>query len=404
MSLSAYVSLYDDASLLGPALAAAAPLVDEIVVVDGAYAWMAPFLAGRDLTRSGPRVEAALAPFHGKLRVLHGTWANEPEKRATGFAACRNRYVLRLDADEVFVPDHAALRRFRDGPHGVGQAPAPTLAAPGWMQAPAGGGPFTPLGVAFDREQVSALDHLAHLWLVMPDVERARIPPSDPAVIAPDPVGFVAHLTTWRLPEDAANRARFYILNYVRETGRLPLLPGFDLARDGFEGLQRTLGPAALDALFRNHPIVTGALDMAGCELRPVPPEVPQERLAPLHAAFLAAHAEASRRLCAEGRLFAQGEPISLDATGPDALPALRPDGTMRVEVSHPLAAARVRAQWLLAAPPWSVDAEGTAVCDGHVAQLALPSEPDGPVLRRIITLQLWLRGAGPFGHFRPLA
>ena len=76
----------------------------------------------------------------------------------------------------------------------------------------------------------------------------------------------------------------------------------------------------------------------------------------------------------------------------------------MRVEVSHPLAAARVRAQWLLAAPPWSVDAEGTAVCDGHVAQLALPSEPGGPVLRRIVTLQLWLRSADKFGRFRPLA
>ena len=378
--------------------------MDEIVVVDGAYRWMAPLLDTPDPSRSGAAVDAALAPFWDKLRVVHGVWADELEKRMAGFAACRGRTVLRLDADEVFVPDRDALRAFRGGAHGVGQAPAPLLVAPGWMQAPAGGGPLAPLGVVFDRERVGAAEHLAYLWLVLPGAERDRVPPGDPALIAPAPAGFVAHLTAWRLPEDAARRARFYVLNYVRETGRLPLLPAFDLARDGFAGLERALGRDGLDGLFRNHPICTGALAMTGCELRPVPPEVPQAGLAPLHAAFLAAHAVANRRLCAEERSFCQGELVSLDATGPDALPALRLDGTMTVEASHPVAAARVRVQWLLAAPPWSREADGTATPAGREARLALPPDPVGPVLRRIVTLQLWLHGAGPVARLRLVA
>ena len=304
----------------------------------------------------------------------------------------------------MLVPDLAAMRRIQDAGLGVGQAVAPILAAPGWMRVPAASAPLPRLGILFDRERVPAREHLAYLWLVAPDAELAGVPPRDPAQIAPDPVAFLAHLTLWRRPEDAARRARFYILNYVRDTGCLPLLPHFALERDGFAGLLREIGAEALAAHFCNHPIVTGALDMTGNELRRAPPEPPRDTLAPLHAAFLDAHAAANRQLCAEGRFFAQGEPISLDATGPDALPALQQDGTLRVEVSHPLAAARIHGQWLLAAPPWNAEAEGTVACGGRVAVFSLPPDPPGPVLRRIVTLHMWLHDAGFFGRFRPLA
>jgi hypothetical protein len=404
VTLSAYLSLYEDSSLLGAALASVGPLVDEIVVVDGAYEWMRPFLAGGDPRRSGPRVEAALAPYRDKLRVVSGTWANEVEKRQAGFAACQHRFVLRLDADEVLVPDLRTLRRVRDAGSGVGQAAAPIMATPEWMQAPAAGGMLPRLGVLFDRDRVSARDHLAYLWLVLPDAERADIPPPDPGLIAPDPVGFLAHLTLWRTPGDAAQRARFYVLNYVRETGRLPLLPNFALDRDGFAGLLGEIGPESLAAHFQNHPIVAGALDMVGHELRPAPADLSPSVLAPLHAAFLGAQAVANRRLCADGRPFAQGEPISLDATGPDALPALKRDGTLQVELSHRLTVGRLRVQWLLAAPPWSVEAEGAARGDGRLAAFVLPPDPPGPILRRVVTLYMWLHGAGVFGRFRPIA
>src|SRR5918998_598977 len=103
--ISAYLSVFDDWQLLGPSMASIEPLVDEIVVVDGAYAWVAPHLEpGRDPARSDARVRDVLAPFAGKTRFIEGVWRDEMEKRMAGYAACRGRWVLKADADEIVFP------------------------------------------------------------------------------------------------------------------------------------------------------------------------------------------------------------------------------------------------------------------------------------------------------------
>jgi hypothetical protein len=43
INASAYLCLFDDFDLLGPALETIVDRVDEIVVVDGAYRWMLPY-------------------------------------------------------------------------------------------------------------------------------------------------------------------------------------------------------------------------------------------------------------------------------------------------------------------------------------------------------------------------
>lgn len=55
---SAYLSIYDDWDLLEVALKSIADYVDELVVVDGAYEWMVPYLVatGSDPSRSDKRV------------------------------------------------------------------------------------------------------------------------------------------------------------------------------------------------------------------------------------------------------------------------------------------------------------------------------------------------------------
>ena len=403
MSLSAYVSLYEDAALLGPALASVAPFADEIVVVDGAYGWMVPVLGSGDPARSGPAVMAALAPYGKRVRHVAGVWANELEKRVAGYEACRNRHVLRIDADEILLPRGAGLRRWREGGRPVGQAPAPLFVSPDWLEGPAGGGEFAPLGILFDREQVSAWEHLSYLWLVPSKAEASSLAAPDPGRVDPELAGFVAHLTGWRPPDAAARRARFYVLNYIRSEGFWPLLPGFDYGRAGFAGLGELLGAAVLGDLFRSHPIVTGALKEAGTELRPAPPDAPKAVLAKLWEAFHAGQAAANAELCAKGRWFGQGEFLSLDATRPGALPALRGDGTMRVLLSAPASHAAIGVQWLLGGPPWKVEAAGEARLNGTMVELALPPPPDGPVLRRILSLQFWMISTNPIGRFRPL-
>ena len=42
-NFSAYLSIYNDWDILEPALKSIAPYIDELVVVDGGYKWMAPY-------------------------------------------------------------------------------------------------------------------------------------------------------------------------------------------------------------------------------------------------------------------------------------------------------------------------------------------------------------------------
>ncbi|MFO0295315.1 MAG: glycosyltransferase family 2 protein [Rhodospirillales bacterium] len=44
-------------------------------------------------------------------RILEGAWPQEGERRNTGIAACRGRWILEIDADERLHPDLAALIR-----------------------------------------------------------------------------------------------------------------------------------------------------------------------------------------------------------------------------------------------------------------------------------------------------
>ncbi len=135
--LSAYLQIYNDWDFLAPMLRSIAPYVDELVVVDGAYAWMADFLerSGRNPLRSDARVFDALEDSRIPYRVITKLWKNEIEKRMAGYTACEGRYVLRIDADEVMFFDDAELERFFSDGSAIAQVELPSYIAPGWLKA-----------------------------------------------------------------------------------------------------------------------------------------------------------------------------------------------------------------------------------------------------------------------------
>ena len=108
---SAYLSIYNDWDILPSALRSIASHVDELVVVDGAYEWMVPYLTmqGLDPTRSDPRVYAALEASGIPFRVISHTWKHEPEKRLAGYEAFTHDFIYRVDADEIMFFDEPAL-------------------------------------------------------------------------------------------------------------------------------------------------------------------------------------------------------------------------------------------------------------------------------------------------------
>src|SRR6202035_3341065 len=108
---SAYLSIYNDWDILPSALRSVASHIDELVVVDGAYDWMIPYLTmlGLDSARSDPRVYAAIEESGIPFRVISRTWKNEIEKRQTGYEACAHDFIYRIDADEIMFFDDRAL-------------------------------------------------------------------------------------------------------------------------------------------------------------------------------------------------------------------------------------------------------------------------------------------------------
>ena len=358
--VSAYVSIFDDWQLLDAALSSIAPLVDEIVVVDGAYEWLAPHLAkGRDPARPDARVRDALAPFARKVRVVEGVWRDEAHKRAAGFEAARGRWVLRADADEVLFPN-AEWERFLGSGKGVGLTVMPTHAAPGWIMVHRDN-PTPRNAILFDTRLVSAAQHLSHLWLVGAE----GLPPPEKTIIHPEAIAHTAHLNAWRPPETAVNRARFYVLNTAR-------------AHDDRPRLEENL---------LNHTIVNELDSFGDIVLLPSPlAEQDEARLAPLYAAYMRGLAELNATLL-DGRAIPGGDSqIIIDIT--DDRPLVH-DGKVRLAFSRPVRTLTARVRHVRTEAPWAEGADAACAWAGDVVEITLPEAR--PWLRR--TLRLWVTG-----------
>lgn len=216
---------YRDTDFLDEALASIVNEVDEIIFVDGAYSWMAPHLEsiGIDPQASGNETHRILEKYQGKIRYFNGLWRDELHKRAFGFGQCAGDIIIRIDADEVVDISHEVLDRFEISPEVVGPADFPLMATSNlyWR-----GQHFTsvPTQMIFFKRSAfeDPLAHCAYLWLVLSEEERSRLPKTQPSAIYPTSVARCMHLSSLRSPMGAVTRARFYILRWIMDTGRVP--------------------------------------------------------------------------------------------------------------------------------------------------------------------------------------
>jgi hypothetical protein len=63
--LSAHLTIYNDFDILPYTLRAIAPYVDEVVVVDGAYEWMVPYLQAIGINPDNLETRLVGIPFMG---------------------------------------------------------------------------------------------------------------------------------------------------------------------------------------------------------------------------------------------------------------------------------------------------------------------------------------------------
>jgi hypothetical protein len=403
VTFSAYVSVFNDWEILPDALAAIAPFVDEIVLVDGGYAWMVPYFAsiGIDPERSDPRVRTAAEACGVRLRILSGIWASEIDKRMAGFAACTGRYIFRLDADEILVLDPALLARFVASGDAVATMEKPICVAPGLVRVFGADASIEQEGLLFDGNQVSAGDHLYHLWLELgPDTRPARSKAAH--AVFPEPIAFNLHLTGWRTPETAIFRAAFYMLNYVKTQG-VPwnwVPPG--VSRD-IAMLLRDYLPAALyrDRLLTSASVV-GSAKPGGTQLRRTRHGANCPRLVGLRHRHLAALASLNAETAACGRAFINGDLIHLDLSTLEAVAHLGTNVGKETELSFDIGPkpARITASIYrqLVEPPWEevFALEPTSKANGF--GLRLPADfPEDTAIRRILCLRIQCDTESPF-------
>ena len=391
---SAYLSIYNDWDILAPALASVKPYIDELVVVDGGYSWMAPYAqrTGRSLILSDDRVYDAIESSGIPYRVISKPWANEIEKRMAGYDACTTRHVFRIDADEILFFDTAALERYFSQGEAVGEMVMPTHVAPGWIL---GNTETTRIGrqsFLFDRKQIDTASHLAYLWLVL---EADSLPTSAGrhAPVFADPLAYNAHLTNWRTPSTARSRAGFYVMNYFRGKG-VPWLPGMNEPIVDFTAFFDRVPPPVFENILVGHSLVSGHIDPRpnGCLYRsPLSPEA-EASFAPLFEKFLSGNARLNRQLRTIWRDFVTGQNVSMDLTTEPALRALTDDNVVRFQFNAPCRAGKAQIRHLLPDAPWVRFDELPVAINQGTLEMPIPAIIPG-ALRRTLEFAAWIEG-----------
>ncbi len=225
-TISACIIMHDDYDALQEAIEAVLPYIDELVVVDGAYDWIAPFLTalGEDPGRSRSAALDIVNGFRSRVPVKYiaGVWENELRKREALYEAATCDYVYLVDADEIheFRPD--AFAAFHDSPKSVAMAHSPFYADADHIGFQPGQEPAPNKPVMFKRDRISAKAHASYLWLVLTPEEKAELPERDDQdFFLTEPIAINHHLSHMRSLRTSYNRAAFYNMLSIRGRHRL---------------------------------------------------------------------------------------------------------------------------------------------------------------------------------------
>jgi hypothetical protein len=393
---SAYLSIYNDWDILPSALRSVASHVDELVVVDGAYDWMTPYLAllGLDPARSDPRVYAAIESSGIPFRVISRTWKSEIEKRQIGYEACSHEYIYRIDADEIIFFNDNELDAALSRGLAVGEMQMPTYVAPGWISCAKDSPSVERQCFLFDRRKVNSETHLNYLWLIL-TADTLPLAGYKPFPVHPEPLAFNAHLMGWRTPATSVSRAAFYVLNWMRQYGVPWLAELRNRPLTQLQTLFHIIPPSAFHSSLRRGQIAVGMTDSPDNRaLLPTILAADQEAaFADLYRIFLESLAELNRETTRENQSFITCLPTFLDLSTLAARNAIAPNGRVTLRMSAPLLSAQVRLFTYAASNPnYEVRVLPTNLsgCDMYVE---LPDLPEGAcrMLRQCLEFHVWL-------------
>ncbi|MDR7036506.1 hypothetical protein J2X36_001247 [Methylobacterium sp. BE186] len=402
-SFSAYLSIYNDWDLLGPALASMKGRIQELVVVDGAYEWMVPYLqaVGKDPLRSDPALYEIIETSGIPARFINRCWANEPEKRIAGYAACQTDYVFRVDADEILFFNEKAFDAYLSSGQAIGEMEMPLYDSPGYVHAQDQVSGFGKQPLIFDARQLRPEEHLQYLWLVL-TADTLPKGVKGGATFYPEPVAFNAHLSTWRTATGASQRAAFYSMNWVRANGFpwVEELSGKPIA--DFREIFEYISPRHFSSALARGAVANGHFSILGNVIRKSPLSTEQEAsFAHLYENHLASSFELNEQARAGEQIFLAGSPIFFNISREDGRLSLLKDKEFRLITADQSSVARSKLHYINAEAPFESTLDLETKLEGNEIEILLPDMAPMPSeIRCGLSVSIWPLSGKGFGSF----
>jgi hypothetical protein len=246
--------IHNDSSLLTETLQSAKHLVDSLVVVDGAYDWVAPFceMSGEDPEKSTDNLLEILDQSGLPYTYHTGTWQNETHKRKASLEFVKTDRVMLIDSDEIYNVDDDKLQAFWASGKVMASLQAPLFLHEDVVtwHAASNAYPLKPVFLNLAGQEIETV--VASLWLLLPDSEKGTV--VDRKLIERRPLGIFYHLSMFRVDNNPYRRSRFYNLLSMRVGKRIGLDINKDFSDDAeFTALVKQSNRVAMNNMFNLH-------------------------------------------------------------------------------------------------------------------------------------------------------
>ena len=351
---SGYLQIYNDWELLEASLNSFKGIVDELIVVDGCYEWMASYYTsiGYTAEKSQKKIYDILDASGIPYKSIPRVWKNQIEKRIAGYNACTYGNVIRLDSDELILFDKSCLNDFYNSEYAVGMMNMPTFINSEYMVGLSDGS-LPEQCFIFDKSRISAEVHLNYLWLILPADE---LPSKEqrPFEVYPHPLAFNVHMTSWRSLQTSVNRASYYNLNWCRQHGFEGIHSLKDKPMKNVNSLFKLVPPISLRRALYTNIVAMGKVALEAGEVvlsTSALDEPTSHKIRKIYSEYISTFAGFNAERLPQP--FFNRMEICYDISTPEALSALTKNQILSVKSSSNIVSATCNVMSLHSSPPY---------------------------------------------------
>lgn len=216
--------IHNDSSLLEQTLLSVKDYIDELVIVDGAYEWVAPFceLNGEDPEKSTDNLIRIVEKSKIPYKYYSGVWGSETHKRKFSIDIVESDYIMLVDSDELFDLKKDEILSFFNSGKIIGECYFPLYFNATVIGESIGLNSAPVKSIFINKKNAENSDIVDSLFLMVPENERKNKLKNN--VRYQKKLGTVHHISSFRTDGAGYRRARFYNLLSMRVTGKLNFL------------------------------------------------------------------------------------------------------------------------------------------------------------------------------------